>query len=116
VSGQKVSDLLSSGQGGRVMKLIRKRVGKEWTWFESYIYVSASYVCFTPPDRRVQVGMGVFAFGRPLGEKIAICERGSFTVIGVGAIHIRVYDDGPDCEVAISQDSNVLVPILRTDF
>ena len=98
------------------MALITKRVSKNWTWFEDYGYITATYTCFTPANRRVQVGMGVFAFGEPRGEKVAISEKGSFTVIGLGAIHIRIYDDGPDCEVAITQDSYVLVPTLRTVF
>lgn len=98
------------------MSLIKKRVGKAWTWFEDYVYVTASYTCFTPPDRRVQVGMGMFISGEPRGEKVAVSVKDSFTVVGAGAIHIRIYDDGPDCEVAISQDSNVLVPILRASY
>lgn len=98
------------------MALIKKRVGKDWAWFEDYVYVTATYTCFTPPNRRVQVGMGIFAFGEPRGEKVAISEKGSFTVVGPGAIHIRIYDDGPDCEVAVTQDSNVLVPVLRGSF
>lgn len=98
------------------MSLITKRVGREWTWFEDYVYVTATYTCFTPTDRRVQVGMGVFAFGEPRGEKVAISEKGEFTVIGVGAVHIRIYDDGPDCDIAITQDSNVLIPILRSNY
>jgi hypothetical protein len=96
--------------------LVKKRVGKEWTWFEDYVYVTATYNCFTPANRRVQVGMGVFAAGEPRGEKVAVSGRDTFTVVGAGAIHIRTYDDGPDCEVAISQDSNVLVPILKGEF
>src|SRR4051812_12629284 len=95
------------------MELIKKRVGKEWVWFEEYVYVTATYTCFTPADRRVRVGMGIFAFDEPRGEKVAISVKGSFAVLAIGAVHIRIYDDGPDCEVAITQDSNVLVPILQ---
>lgn len=98
------------------MSLIKKRVSKDWTWFEDYVYVTANYTCFTPPGRRVQVGMGLFVAGEPRGEKVAVSGKDSFTVVGAGAIHIRIYDDGSDCEVAISQDSNVLVPILRAEF
>lgn len=98
------------------MELIKKRVGKDWTWFEDYVYITATYTCFTPSDRRVQVGMGIFALGEPRGEKVAISGKGSFTVIGPGAVHIRIYDGGPDCEVAITQDSHVLIPVLRSSF
>jgi hypothetical protein len=98
------------------MALNIKRVGRNWTWFEDYVYVTATYTCFTPVNRRVQVGMGIFIWGEPRGEKVAISGQGSFTVIGPGSIHIRTYDDGDDCEVAITQDSNVPVPILRSSF
>ena len=98
------------------MEFIKKRVSREWTWFEDYVYVTANYRCFTPPGRRVQVGTGVFFQGVPRGEKVAISTEGEFWVLGMGAINIRIYDDGPDCEVAITQSSNTPVPILRTDF
>jgi hypothetical protein len=58
--------------------------------------------------------MSIFIWGEPRGEKVAISGKGSFTVIGFGAIHIRIYDDGADCEIAITQD--VPVPILRSSF
>ena len=96
--------------------MIKKIVGRDWTWFEDYVYVTATYKCFTPPGRRVQVGMGVFVAGQPLGEKVAVSRQGEFTVIGAGSVHIRIYDDGPDCEVAITQDSNMPIPILRGEF
>ncbi|WP_460143071.1 hypothetical protein [Pseudomonas sp. S3_B08] len=96
--------------------LIKKKVDREWTWFEDYLYVGATYTCFTPPGRRVQVGMGIYINGTPLGEKVAITEKADFTVVGPGSVHIRIYDDGPDCEVAITQDSNIPVPILVAEF
>jgi hypothetical protein len=98
------------------MTINKKRVGADWTWFDDYVYVTAKYTCFTPPGRRVQVGTGVFFAGQPRGEKVAISGKGDFRVIGLGAIHIRIYDGGPDCEVAISQDSNVLIPVLKDTF
>jgi hypothetical protein len=98
------------------MNLIIKRVGKTWTWFEDYIYLTATYKIFTPKGRRVQVGMGLFFAGEPRGEKVAITESGEVITIGAGAIHIRIHDEGTDCEVAITQDSNVLVPILKDNF
>lgn len=98
------------------MDLNKKKVGKQWTWFEDYVYISATYRCFTPKGRRVQVGMGVFFDGEPRGEKVAISGSGDFTTVGAGAIHIRIYDSGPDCEVAITQNKNILIPILDEDF
>lgn len=47
------------------------------------------------------------------GIAAAVSGKGSFTGIGAGAIHIRIYDDGPNCEVAVTQDSNVLIPVSR---
>ncbi len=98
------------------MAIIKKRVSRKWTWFEDYIYAAATYTYFTPADRRVQIGMGIFAAGEPRGEKVAVSGKGEFTVIGAGAIHIRIYDDGPDCDVAITQEKNIPVPILRENF
>ncbi|AXV74054.1 hypothetical protein CJO75_12680 [Ralstonia solanacearum] len=69
---------------------------QSWTWLEDYLYVSATYHCFTPPGRRLQVGMGIFTGGTALGEKIAVTGTGDFTVVGAGSVHIRLYDDGPN--------------------
>ncbi|MGZ4924650.1 MAG: hypothetical protein ACXV5H_11970 [Halobacteriota archaeon] len=98
------------------MAIIKKRVGREWTWFEDYVYATATYTCFTPANRSVQIGMGIFVADEPRGEKVAVSGKGEFTVIGAGAIHIRIYDDGPDCEVAVTQERNIPVPILRGNF
>lgn len=96
--------------------MIIKRVGSGWTWFEDYAYLSATYRCFTPFGRHVQVGKGIFAFGKPRGEKIEIVNDGQFTVLGIGAIYIRIYDGGPDCEVGITQEISSPIPVLRSSF
>lgn len=96
--------------------MMKERVGRGWTKFEDYVYGWARYICYTPPGRRVQVGMGLHVGGEPRGEKIAITEQGDFTVIGIGSIHVRLYDDGPDCEVAITRDRAEGIPILRSSF
>jgi hypothetical protein len=43
--------------------------GPGWQWVEDYVYATAIYVIACPPERRCQVGMGVFAFGEPRGKR-----------------------------------------------
>ena len=80
--------------------------GNGWQWVEDYAYASATYVVACPPNRRCQVGMGVFAFGEPLGEKIRFSGELEITVIGAGALHFRVDDDQGPCRVGVMQKSN----------
>src|SRR5690349_11457085 len=80
--------------------------GSNWQWAEDYIYTMATYVVACPPDRTCQVGMGVFAFGEPRGEKIRFTGEKEITVIGAGALHFRVDDGKGPCRVGFCQKSN----------
>jgi len=80
--------------------------GPNWQWAEDYIYASASYVVACPSDRRCQIGMGVFAFGAPRGEKLRFSGELEVTVIGAGSLHFRVDDDLGPCKIGFVQKSN----------
>jgi len=69
-----------------------KTIGNDWTWFEDYAFAYATYTVACEPNRRCQVGTGVFGFGAPRGEKIRFTDELEITVIGFGAIHMRVVD------------------------
>jgi len=73
--------------------------GPDWQWAEEYVFATATYVVACPPDRRVQVGMGVMAFGEPRGEKIRFSGEKEITVVGVGSLHFRVDDGKGPCRV-----------------
>jgi hypothetical protein len=90
------------------MNLVYKIIdGSNWQWAESYVYIKATYVVACPPDRRCQVGMGVFAFGKPLGEKIRFSGEQEITVFGAGALHFRVDDEKGPCKIGFTQKSNL---------
>ena len=80
--------------------------GAGWQWGEDYIYAAATYVVACPPNRRCQVGMGVFSFGEPRGEKIHFSGEQKITVIGAGSLHFRVDDGQGPCKVGFTQEAN----------
>ena len=80
--------------------------GPGWQWVEDYVYATATYVVACPPDRRCQVGMGVFAFGEPRGEKMRFSGEKEITVVGAGALHFRVDDDKGPCKIGFTHKSN----------
>jgi len=85
--------------------------GSKWQWAEDYVYATATYIVACPPDRRCQVGMGVFAFGEPRGEKIRFSGEQEITVVGAGALHFRVDDEKGPCKIGFAQKGNR--PILQ---
>jgi hypothetical protein len=80
--------------------------GSGWQWGEDYVYATATYLIACPLDRHCQVGMGVFAFGEPRGEKIRFSGEAEITVIGAGALHFRVDDSKGACKIGFVQKRN----------
>lgn len=80
--------------------------GTSWQWAEDYFYASAKYVIACPTDRRCQVGMGLFIFSEPRGEKIRFSGEMEITVIGAGSLHFRVDDDKGPCKIGFVQADN----------
>jgi hypothetical protein len=80
--------------------------GPDWQWGEDYVYATATYTVYCPPNRRCQVGMGIMAFGEPRGEKVRFSGEREITVIGIGALHFRVDDGQGPCQVGFYQGSN----------
>jgi len=83
--------------------------GDKWQWAEDYVLASATYTVACPADRRVQVGMGVMAFGEPRGEKIRFSGEQEITVVGAGALHFRIDDGKGPCKVGFVQASARLI-------
>jgi hypothetical protein len=80
--------------------------GSDWQWAEDYVYATATYVVACPEDRQCQVGMGVFSFGAPRGEKIRFSGEKEIIVIGVGSLHFRVDDGKGPCWIGFTQQEN----------
>lgn len=80
--------------------------GPDWQWAETYVFAMATYVVACPIDRECHVGSGVFAFGRPLGEKIRFSGETEITVFGAGALHVRVTDGKGPCRIGFALKSN----------
>ena len=90
---------------------LRKKTGDDWTWFEDYVYAWAIYQVACEPGRLCQVGMGIFAFGEPRGEKISFVGEREILVIGVGSIHIRPSDGRGPVKAAIAQKDAGLISV-----
>lgn len=89
------------------MDVIYKHInGPAWQKAETYVYAAATYVVACPPDRRCQVGMGIYAFGEPRGEKVRFSGELEVTVVGAGALWCRVEDGKGPCQVGFVQKSN----------
>lgn len=88
-----------------------KTASSEWTWCEDYVYSSATYIVACEPGRNCQVGMGVFAFKRPWGEKIGFTGEREIFVVGMGAIYMRAADGKGPVKVAFVQKSTDLIKI-----
>ncbi len=89
----------------------KKTAAESWTWFEDYAFVSASYHVACEPARECQVGMGVFAFGQPRGEKISFRGDREITVIGFGALYFRATDSKGPVKAAFQLKDARLVPV-----
>ncbi|HID9589871.1 TPA: hypothetical protein ACXI12_001406 [Pseudomonas aeruginosa] len=81
----------------------------DWQWAETYVYAMATYTVACPADRRIQVGMGIMAFGEPRGEKIRFSGEKEITVIGAGALYFRVDDGLGPCKVGFVQGKPTLI-------
>lgn len=89
-------------------------VSADWTWLSDYVYLWSDWTLNCPADRTCQVGMGIFAFGEPRGEKIRFSGHQKITSIGVGAIHVRTVDGKGPCTVRLDQGDVGLIPIIST--
>jgi hypothetical protein len=90
---------------------VRKVATSEWTWFEDYAFAWATYVVACEPARSCQVGMGVFAFGAPRGEKISFTGEREILVVGIGALHIRAADGRGPVKAAVAPKKVGLIKI-----
>jgi hypothetical protein len=95
---------------------IVKKIGSGWDWFEDYAYSYSIYTVNCPPDRLCQVGMGIFAFGGPRGEKVRFSGAVKIVTIGVGSIHVRVDDQKGPCVVRVDQGDVGLIKIIDEKF
>lgn len=73
-----------------------------WQWIADYVYTSTTYVVACPSDRRMQMCMGIMAFGEPRGEILLLSGEREIEVAGYGALHFRVDDEKGPCPVGIA--------------
>jgi hypothetical protein len=89
---------------------------EKWTWMEDYLFVYANYVVACETGRRCQVGMGIFAFDEPRGEKIRFTGQIEILTVGVGAIYIRADDGNGPVKAAFVRKQSGLIPIIDKQF
>lgn len=73
--------------------------GESWQRVETYVFLKATYLVACPENRRCQVGMGVMIGGKPLGEKLHFSGERKITVLGAGALYVRVDDGQGPCKI-----------------
>jgi len=93
-----------------------KTANEKWTWMEDYLFVYANYVVACETGRRCQVGMGIFAFDEPRGEKIRFTGQIEILTVGVGAIYIRADDGNGPVKAAFVRKQSGLIPIIDKQF
>lgn len=103
--------IIAGDAGGALAQSTERVVGADWGWLSDYAYLWAQWTVNCPRDRRCQVGMGIFSFGEPRGEKIRFSGNLLITTIGIGAIHIRADDGKGDCPVRLDQGDVGLIPL-----
>lgn len=86
-------------------------VGNDWRWFTDYAYWSSVWTLNVQPRCPVEVGVGIMAFGSPLGGTHRFSLYYRFIVYGVGAIYVRTINRGQRCTVRIDMGSIAAIPI-----
>ncbi len=102
---------LMAGIAGASVTWVKKTTTEDWTWFEDYVYAWATYVVACEPERTCQIGMGIFSFGEPRGEKIRFTGETEILVVGIGSLHIRPADGRGPVKAAIAQKDAGLIKI-----
>lgn len=93
-----------------------KTANEKWTWMEDYVFVYANYIVACETDRRCQVGMGIFAFDEPRGEKIRFTGKKEVLTIGAGAIYIRADDNKGPVKAAFIRKQSKVIPVIDAEF
>lgn len=91
---------------------VRKPVTAEWTWFEDYVYLWATYTVVCSPGCTCQAGTGLMAFGKPRGEKMRFSSPTELLVVGAGSIHIRSVDGATACSAAMAPGKMGVIPLV----
>lgn len=90
-------------------------VSDEWTWLADYVLGWGTWTINCEAGRECDVGMGVFAFGRPWGEQKRCKTTTTIFTVGVGAIHVRVADGKGPCKVRVDRGDVGLIGIRIDD-
>lgn len=93
-----------------------KTANEKWTWMEDYVFLYANYIVACETGRQCQVGMGVFAWDEPRGEKIRFSGQKEILTVGAGAIYIRADDGKGPVKAAFIRKQSGLIPIIDKQF
>lgn len=89
-----------------------REIGQDWVWFEDHAALYVRYGIAGPDGRVYQIGTGLSVSGSPLGRRTVKSGRSEVVAIGVGALHIRRRDDGPDFIVCASGLGLGHIPVI----
>lgn len=94
-----------------------REVGKDWVWFEDHVAAYVTYSTRGPFGRTYEVGTGISVSGSPWGKRKKHSGDAEFNAYGMGALHIRKRDTGPDfvvCATGLGMKTLPIVP--KTKF
>lgn len=94
-----------------------REVGAKWVWFEDHLVAYVTYSTRGPQGRTYEVGTGISVNGSPWGKRKRYTGDAEFNAYGMGALHIRKKDAGPNFVVCASGLGIGTLPIIpKTEF
>ena len=82
-----------------------------WHWLDDYVFLKAEYVVGCPRDRKCRVGTGIFIAGEPRGDEKDFSGDLLVTVLGAGALHVKVLDGSTPARIGFYRKDQTLIPI-----
>lgn len=95
---------------------LTKPIDQQWTWFDDYLVLYASYTLVCSSGCSCEVGMGVKLFGEPRGEKKRFSDVAEVLAVGMGAVHIRTRNDTSPCKAAMHIGEIGTVPVVDIEW
>jgi len=72
---------------------VQHTVGTNWTRIERYVFKWGEYDVVCQPDRRCELGSGIYFRGKPRGSRRTFSGKTKIKVFGVGELRVRAKDD-----------------------
>ena len=67
-------------------------------------------------DRQYEIGTGISTFGEPRGSKLKHSGIIEVAAYGIGAIHVRIVDDGSPATIIVAVGTLGTITVIDIDF